>query len=309
MEETSQSIDESALRALKRDIPKAPPSRWKTLFRSHLKVSKGKERERVTINGVKSHVQTQRPSTILPTSQHQPQHVQHSQEATDQEEKVSRSLRETLHAALKEPIRYESGFSVSRTVSVPHDKPYELFYDGTDGVQQQVMETLKKMLGIVAACNFRVEYAMGRMNDQDDWKPTILICCNDEEQRRKIKNYFETPWTIMTGFPYSVEVDPVVLASGNVDLKPLRGSVVRVHNPAIRETMCGLACEVFADKDKAVSTNLDSASPAHPLARLTLGGLICVDNQRLYALTTAHSFIESSKPNDTFAHIPSKIFY
>ncbi|MCJ1265927.1 hypothetical protein MMC22_005809 [Lobaria immixta] len=112
----------------------------------------------------------------------------------------------------------------------------------------------------------------------------------------------------MTGFSWSVEVDPIVLASGNVDLKPLRGSVVRVHNPVLRETLCGLACEVFADKDKADSTNLDPASPAHPLARLTLGGLICVDNQCLYALTTAHSFIESSKQNDTFAHIPNSAY-
>ncbi|MCJ1424533.1 hypothetical protein MMC29_002421 [Sticta canariensis] len=220
-------------------------------------------------------------STTARISQQQPPDLEASQADSD---------RKLLYAALEKPVLYPSGFSVLRQVLVPHDQNYDKFYAQNEGVQLQVIETMKKLLGIAASGNSRVEYVMGQKNDQAELEPTILICCADEEQRRKVNHYFRThPWS-MAGFLYNVEVDPVVLASGSVDLGSLRGNAVRSHDPVNNQTLCGLACEVFAETDnKDDSTSLN---------RLTLGGLICVDDRRLYALTTAHSFTKSSKLNN-----------
>lgn len=253
----------------------------------------------MTENGIKYPTLVRSPSasTTLPTSQQQPQDLQQSEAVSDQKQKIASSPRELLDAALMKPVHYESGFSVLRTVSVPRDQKYQDFFDQNDGVQKQVIETLKKILGLAVACNSRVEYVMGRMNDQAELKPTILICCADKDQRRKVINHFMTQRFTMAGFSYSIEVDPVVLASGSVDLEPLlRGNMVRADDPVNHESLCGLACEVIAETDRDDSTSLNSL---YPLARLTVGGLICVDTNNLYALTTAHSFIETSNSSNT----------
>lgn len=308
----SHAIDESASQELQRNIPKAPslqefqrnvpkaPSlRWKTPFqllfrinRNKSKVSEGKENKLPTENGVKYSTPAPPPklSTTLPSSQQQPPDLQASQAAHD---------RELLYAALEKPVLYPSGFSVLRQVLVPHDQNYHKFYDQNEGVQLQVIETLKKILGIAASGNSRVEYVMSRKNDQPELKPTILICCADEEQKRKVNHHFKTqPWS-MAGFLYDIEVDPVVLASGSIDLGSLRGNVVRSLDPVNYETLCGLACEVFAETDKENSTSLNT---------LTLGGLICVDKHSLYALTTAHSFTEPSNSDNPSSNTTSKNF-
>lgn len=240
----------------------------------------------------------------LVPNQQQPQDRQHSRANFIQEEQLRSSPRELLSAALKMPVRYPSGFSVLRAESVPHDQRWQDFYAEHHGVQQQLIETLIRILGIAAACNSRVEYVMGRINDAAQLKPTILICCKDKDQCRKVDDYFKgQSWTIMKGFSYSVEVDPVVLASGSVDLERLRGNAVRARDLRSHETLCGVACEVFEEKDMGDPTSLNSS---HPLARLTLGGLICVDNRSLYALTTAHSFIEASNSDSTASTTTSK---
>lgn len=316
MEHESHTYDESALilRALQQDLPQVPMSdpimsRWIKIFRlsrSSPKVPKGKEREQLSENGIihPAAVPIPEPSITLRTSQQQPQDLQHIQAVPDQDERTSSSPRELLYAALQKPVLYQSGFSVLRTVSAPRDQNHQQFYDQNNGVQQQVIATLKEVLGIAAACKSRVEYVMGRVDDRAELKPTILICCSDGKQRSKVYNRFRTqPWT-MAGYSYSVEVDPVVLASGSVDREPLRGDGVRADVRDL-ETLCGLACEVYAEKDNADDSSLDLANP---LARLTLGGLICVNNRNLYALTTAHSFIESPHSDNTSRNTESKNF-
>lgn len=301
------SVYESAAESLQRDVPQIPSSRWMKYFglprishisRSSPKVSKGKGRERVKESEVskpafQSFVLARKPSTTLRSSPQQTQdHRQQRRSVLDREEEPSSSPSELLHAALKEPVLYESGFSVLRTIPVPHDQKYQEFYSQPDGVQQQVIETLKQKLGVGAASNSRVEYVMGRVNHRAESEPTILICCTDRQQRQVLNTYFKTHTWTMTGFSYSVEIDPVVLASGGVHLKPLRGNVVRAHDPANCETLCGLAGKVFVENRSDAS---NSGNPAHPMARLTLGGLICVGHRSLYALTTAHPFSEGSK--------------
>lgn len=318
-EHQNHTADESASGSLQRDVPQIPSSRWMKYFGlsriSHIsrnsspKVSKGKE------NGALKtyYIPPRKPSITLRSSPQQTQDNHQQRRAVlDYEEEPTSSPSELLYAALKKPVLYESGFSVLRTVPVPHDQKYQEFYSQPDGVQQQVIETLKQILGVAAASNSRVEYVMGRLNCRAQFEPTILICCTDRQQRQALNIYFKThPWT-MTGFSHSVEIDPVVLASGGVDLKPLRGNVVRAHDPANRETICGLAGKVFVEKKSDASS---SGNPAHPMARLTLGGLICVGHRSLYALTTAHPFSEGSKSdsdntsNNTISKNPDFSYY
>lgn len=298
LQELQRNIPKApSLQEFQRNIPKAPSSRWKIPFqlfrinRGKPEVCKRKENKRLTENGdIFSTLPPPEISKTPRTSQQQPPSREASHAVRD---------RELLYAALEKPVLYPSGLSVLRQVRVPHDQNYDKFYAQNEGVQLQVIETVKNVLGIAASGNSRVEYVMSRKNDQAELKPTILICCADEEQRRKVNNHFKThPWSI-AGFLYNVEVDPVILASGSVDLGSLRGNVVRSRDPVNYETLCGLACEVLAETDKDDSTSLN---------RLTVGGLICVDDRNLYALTTAHSFTESSNLDNVSSNTTSKSF-